>query len=319
MKAIRVSIYVIAGLLVLLVGAAVIFAMTFDPNRYKGQIEALVKEKTGRTLKLAGNLEVAVWPSLGAKVNGVTLSERAADQQFVSLESAHAAVALMPLLRGQAIVDKIRVSGLKANIVKEKDDRFNFSDLMEAKTEKPSKAPSKESPEVKSGGAVGFDIAGISIERSQVSYLDKASGQSLALSDFNLSTGRIGEKADGKLELKTAVKGRNPDLDLKVDVASGYKIDLGAKNYEVSKLDAKLSGVMDKQNLEARVTSPELIVSSDKAKGSLNADVRMKGGAREMSATLKLEGIEGSAKALLIPKLTAELAMGGPKPIKVPL
>src|SRR6185503_9031392 len=232
MKAIRVSIYVIAGLLVLLVGAAVIFAMTFDPNRYKGQIEALVKEKTGRTLKLAGNLEVAVWPSLGAKVNGVTLSERAADQQFVSLESAHAAVALMPLLRGQAIVDKIRVSGLKANIVKEKDGRFNFSDLLEPKgkaAEKPEpKAPGKESKE--KGGAVGFDIAGISIERSQVSYLDKASGQSLALSDFNLSTGRIGEKADGKLELKTSVKGRNPDLDLKVDVASGYKIDLGAKN-----------------------------------------------------------------------------------------
>jgi AsmA protein len=320
MKAIRVSIYVIAGLLVLLVGAALIFAMTFDPNRYKGQIEALVKEKTGRTLKLAGNLEVAIWPSLGAKVNGVTLSERAADQQFVSLESAHAAVALMPLLRGQAVVDKIRISGLKANVVKEKDGRFNFSDLMEAKPEKPSpKGPSKDSPEVKSGAAVGFDIAGVTIERSQVSYLDKASGQSLALSDFNLSTGRIGEKADGKLDLKASVKGKNPDLDLKVDVASGYKIDLAAKNYEVSKLDAKVSGVMDKQSLEARVTSPELVVSADKAKGSLDADVRMKGGPKELSATLKLDGIEGSAKALVIPKLAAELSMGGPKPFKVPV
>ena len=44
MKAIRYSLYAIVGLLVLLVLGAAIFAMTFDPNRYKGQIETLVKE-----------------------------------------------------------------------------------------------------------------------------------------------------------------------------------------------------------------------------------------------------------------------------------
>src|SRR5687767_4414778 len=130
MKAIRYTLYAIAGVLVLLVLGVAVFAMTFDPNRYKGQIETLVKEKTGRTLKLQGNLEVAFWPALGAKVNGVSLSERAPDAQFLSLESAHASVAVMPLLRGQAVVDGIRVSGLKANIVKDKDGRFNFSDLL---------------------------------------------------------------------------------------------------------------------------------------------------------------------------------------------
>ena len=43
MKAIRVSIYVIGGLLVLLVLGVAVFAMTFNPNKYKGQIESLVK------------------------------------------------------------------------------------------------------------------------------------------------------------------------------------------------------------------------------------------------------------------------------------
>src|ERR671934_148133 len=104
MKAIRYSIYAIVGLVVLLVLGAAIFVMTFDPNRYKGQIETLVKERTGRTLQLKGNLEVALWPALGAKVNGVTLSERAADQQFLALDSAHASVAVMPLLHGAVIV-----------------------------------------------------------------------------------------------------------------------------------------------------------------------------------------------------------------------
>ena len=355
MKAIRVSIYVIAGLLVLLVLAGAIFAMTFDPNRYKGQIEQLVKEKTGRTLKLQGDLEVALWPSLGARVNGVTLSERSPDQQFLALESAHAAVALLPLLHGQAVVDKIRVSGLKATIVKEKDGRFNFSDLMEAKPDQPSK-PGAAKPEPKKAstaaekGAVGFDIAGVTIERSAVSYLDKASGQSLALSDINLSTGRIAEKADGKLDLKASAKGKNPDLDLHVDMSAGYKFDLAAKAFDLSKLDAKvkgaaagisnlelaakgdvaanpekneyrakgfsleIKGVMDKQNLAAKIEAPELVVASDRAKGSaVTADLSMKDAAQEIAAKLKLSGVEGSAKALVIPQLAADVTMSGPK------
>src|SRR6185503_5860198 len=99
----------------------------------KGQIEAAVKEKTGRTLKLAGNLEVAFWPSLGAKVGGVSLSEKDGAAEFLSLQSAHASVAVLPLLHGSVLVDGIRVSGLKANIVKNKDGTFNFSDLLQPK------------------------------------------------------------------------------------------------------------------------------------------------------------------------------------------
>src|SRR6185503_14823373 len=202
MKAIRYTLYVIAGVLVLLVLGGVIFAMTFDPNRYKGQIEDLVKEKTGRTLDLKGKLEVAFWPALGARVNGVSLSERDGRQPFLSLDSAHASVAVMPLLHGQAVVDGIRISGLKANIVKEKDGTFNFSDLLEPKPaeqkpEKPEKPAKKKAEERKEAGgqAVAFDIASIQIERSSVSYVDKASGQEIALSDLELSTGRIAEKA----------------------------------------------------------------------------------------------------------------------------
>ena len=67
MKAIRYTLYAIAGLVVLLVLGGVIFAMTFNPNRYKPEIERLVKEKTGRTLSLKGDLQVAVWPALATK------------------------------------------------------------------------------------------------------------------------------------------------------------------------------------------------------------------------------------------------------------
>src|SRR3954471_14547816 len=240
MKAIRITLYTIAGLLVLSVLGVAVFAMTFDPNRYKGQIEQLVKEKTGRTLSLKGDLQLAFWPALGAKVNGVTFSEHGSDQQFLAVDSAHASVALMPLLHGEAIVDGINVSGLKATVIKEKDGRFNFSDLMEpkpAESQAKGKQPEKKADERKAEGgqAVAFDIGSVNIDRSAVTYIDKASGQEIAVSDLKLSTGKIAEKADGKLELKAAVKAKNPAADVKVDVSGGYKFDLPAKAFAISK------------------------------------------------------------------------------------
>ena len=367
MKAIRVSIYVIAGLLVLLVLGVAVFAMTFNPNKYKGQIESLVKEKTGRTLTLKGDLEVAFYPALGAKVNGVTFSERGSADNFVTLDSAHVSVALMPLLRGSAIVDKIRISGLKARIVKEKDGTFNFSDLMEAKAEEPAKPaekaakkaePKKEVAKSEEKAPVGFDIAGVQLDRSAVTYIDRASGQEIALNDIELSTGRIAEKADGKLSLKTAAKGKSPDLDLKVDIASGYKFDLPAKAFAISNLDARIAGAaagmknlslnakgdiaanpekneyrvkgfsldakgqQEGQSLEARIAAPELVIAADTAKGgALTADLRLKEAARDLEAKLKLSGVEGSAKALAIPQLSADISMveQGKPAVKIPI
>ena len=362
MKAIRISLYVIAGLVVLLVLGVAVFAMTFNPNRYKPEIERLVKDKTGRTLSLKGDLQLAFWPALGAKVNGVTLSEHGSDQQFVAVDSAHASVALMPLLHGEAIVDGISVSGLKATVIKEKDGRFNFSDLMEQQPAEKAKAPEKKAEQRKSEGgqAVAFDIGSVQIDRSAVTYIDKASGQEIAVSDLKLSTGKIAEKADGKLELKAAVKAKNPEADVKVDVSGGYKFDLPAKSFAISKLDAKVigaaagitnlnvnakgdvsanpdkneynvkgltldvKGVQDKQNLEAHIAAPELQIAADKATGAaVTANLSMKDAAREVQAALKLSGVEGSAKALAIPQLQADLTVNDPslpqKNIKIPV
>ena len=361
MKAIKITLYVFGGLLVLLVLGVAIFAMTFDPNRYKGQIESIVKDKTGRTLRLAGDLEVAFWPSLGAKVNGVTLSERSPDQQFLSLDSAHASVAVMPLLHGAVVVDGIRVSGLKANVVRNKDGTFNFSDLLEPKQQAEKKPENKAEERKEEGGqAVAFDIAGVHVDHSALSYRDLASGQELALSDFSLDTGRIAQQADGKLSLKAAAKGKEPDLDLKLDVAGQYRFDLPAKAFSLSGLDAKVNGAavgirdlallakgdvaanpekseyhlkgftveakgaMPEQSFEAKLAAPQVDIAADKAKGgAINLDARVKQAKRDIQAALRLSGVEGSAKALSVPKLSAEVTMSGEgvpqKSVKIPV
>jgi len=254
-KPLKYGLIGILGLLSLVIVAALVFAMTFDANRYKPQIERLVREKTGRTLKLQGPLEAAIWPSLGARVAGVTFSERGSEQQFVALDSAHASVALLPLLSGQVVVDRIRISGLKARIVREKDGRFNFSDLLEAQPG--AKPAGKEKPAEKGGGApVAFNVAGIDIDKSAIVYRDLASGQEYSVSDVKISTGRIGERAEGKLQIQLHAKARNPDIDVKLDLGGDYKLDL-PNALAIDKLALKLTG-KEETNVKGRLAMAKL-------------------------------------------------------------
>ncbi len=154
----------LGGVVALLVAVVLVFALTFDPDRYKDDIERMARERTGRTLRLQGELKLAFFPSLGASVGGVTLSERGSNREFVALQSAHASVKLMPLLHGQVIVDAVRVSGLKAQIVRSKDGTYNFSDLLEGRAEKP--APKRKDQST----PVIFEIAGVDIDRAAVAY-----------------------------------------------------------------------------------------------------------------------------------------------------
>src|SRR6266849_5516108 len=200
----------LGGVVALLVAGVLVFALTFDPNRYKDDIERMARERTGRTLRLQGELKLAFFPSLGAGIAAVTLSERGSNREFVALQSAHASVKLMPLLHGQVIVDAVRISGLKAQIVRNKDGTYNFSDLLEGRAEKP--APKRKDQST----PVIFDIAGVDIERAAVAYRDTNTGQEISLSDLTLHTGRIAENAQGRIEFATTAKRNQPPLEARM-------------------------------------------------------------------------------------------------------
>jgi AsmA protein len=176
----------------------------------------------------------------------VTFSEKASKDQFVAFDSAHASVKLLPLLSGQYIVDGVSLSGLKARIVKSKDGRFNFSDLVEADA---SKAEPKKAPEPKATPVV-FDVGSISIERASIAYVDLAAGQEYALEDVKLKTGRIAQDTEGKLELAMVAKRKTPPLEAKLSADGKYRIDKG-------KVSADVNAKLDDSNIKTKFTVAE--------------------------------------------------------------
>jgi len=314
-KFIKFGLWAALGMGVLAIAGAVALALTFDPNRYKADLERLAKEHTGRTLKLRGKLELAFFPSVGVKVAGVSFSERRSEQEFVSLESAHASVAVIPLLRGEVIVDAIRISGLRAQVVMGKDGRFNFDDLLQGGEKKsPGPAPAQPQPKGTGGEIVKFQVSGVNVERSAITYRDLTADSEIALSEVKVATGRIAENAGGKLVLAALARGRNPEFDLKVDLRSDYQIGLPEK-LALSKLDARMAGGA------AGMTGLELSAKGDVAFDLLtyqyrsgNLEIAFKGanGADALAGELKLSGARGSERTLVVPKFSADVSMTSP-------
>ena len=151
MKYLKYALYAVVALVVLLVAAVAIIASTFDPNSYKPQIVQLVKDKTGRTLTIDGDIKLKFFPKIGAQIGKVSLSEHGTDKEFAGLTDVQVFVALMPLLSKQVVVDEVRVDGLHANLVKFKDGTTNFSDLTGGSAKEPKTAEPKAAPSPQAG------------------------------------------------------------------------------------------------------------------------------------------------------------------------
>src|SRR5437899_3896655 len=312
----------LGGVVALVVAGIVVFALTFDPNRYKGDIERIAKERTGRTLRLQGELKLAFFPSLGAGVGGVTLSERGSQREFISLQSARASVKLMPLLRGQVIVDAVRVSGLKAQIVRNKDGSYNFSDLLEGKAEKPGPKRKEQS------APVIFDIAGVDIDRAAVAYRDSSNGQEISLSDLELHTGRIAENAIG---LDFAARLDESSIRGKLEVARtaqpSYRFDLDIDRLNLDRYlaagESKPDAAVDLSGLKGLNAQGQLQIGALQVQGlklsKLKAQLKAAGGRAEISphsASLyegELSGalsLDGNANRIALKETLSNVSIG---------
>ncbi len=278
MKWLKYSLFGLLALVVLLVAGAAILALTFDPNQYKVEVEKLVKERTGRTLKFHGDIKLAFWPSLGVSVGKVTLSRRASEHDFAAFDSAHVSVSVLPLLRGEVLVDQVRLAGLKASVIRAKGGKFDFEDLLGAAGgKKAGDAPAQPAK-------VKFDVAGIRLENGTLAYRDEGSGQTLEVTSLELRTGRLAEDVPGKMSLAAHLKGKNPLVDAKVALEAGYRLSLARQDYALSGMSLKVEGTA------ADFSRLELVLSGD-----MRADLEKERVSAELTAKFDDTTIKGKA------------------------
>jgi AsmA protein len=274
------------AVIVLILGALIAYVVfTFDAARIKQEAAQAVLAKTGRTLTIDGDLALSFWPSLGVKVDKVTLSEHNSKDRFAAFDSAHVALRLLPLLSKQVVAEKIELDGLNLVLIRDKDGHLNIDDLLGGKKDNGATTPPPE-----------FDIAGLAINNAQIEWRDEfgknAKGSNLKIADLDLSTGHAtGNKAGLRVEsLKLATQGKldADNFDLALDVP-----DFARKGEQLIAAKVELNA-----NLKGASRSATVNLAVSDINGTLQA-LNIGGLALDLDARLGDKSLKGNLKSPL--------------------
>ena len=141
----RKLLFLVIGLAVLAVAAALVVPGWIDWNSYKGEIAAQVKAATGRDLIIDGELSFTVLPAPRLAVGGVRLANMkgAVAPDMARLESLEVRVRFIPLLQGRIEVASISLIRPVIELEVLDDGRANWviAPKAVAKRRKPRRRP----------------------------------------------------------------------------------------------------------------------------------------------------------------------------------
>ncbi|QKO21695.1 AsmA family protein [Rhodoferax sp. BAB1] len=239
-KTLKALLIALAATVVLLLAVAAFIVATFNPNDYKPEIIKLVKEETGRTLSIPGEIRLTLFPRIGADLGQLSLSEPRSEQVFAAAQQVKVSVALLPLFSRKVEVDRVLVDGLSVKLLRDRQGRFNFDDLLSRGA--PSAAPSGTPASTAPATLPLLNIGGITLSKASLDYRDAASGQQLTVSNLNFSTGPIAEGQKSRLDFSAGIQGTQPALALQLTLQSDFRPALAEQKVRFENLSFKLGG-----------------------------------------------------------------------------
>ena len=227
MRAVKLALAAVAGVVVLLVVAVVIVAWTFDPNEYKGVATDAFTARTGRTLTIDEDLRLTYFPWLAVETGGVTIGSAAAfggaAQPFATARRVAARVKLLPLLSRRVEVGTVELEGLTLNLARDAALRGNWEDLLAA-----SEEPAPAAPDAEPGAATvdGLAIEGVRIRDGNVYWRENTNELRYSVTEWSLTTGGIG--SGEPIELETALRFADETSGLKAELATSAVVATAA-------------------------------------------------------------------------------------------
>ena len=235
-KILGIGIGVVVALFVI---AAVAVSLLFDPNDYKDDITAAVQNATGRELTLAGDLELAVFPTIRIAVGAASLSNAPGfgEEPMAKIGSATLSLALLPLLSRRVEIRQARLTGLELNLARNRAGANNWQDLGG------NSAPTGNAPPAEGGGVpAGLDlgVGAIEVEDAHIVWNDASTGSRWELTDFGMTAEDFGVGERFPLHMQFALAG----AELAVQVAADMQatLALAENQYRLDDLHVTVDG-----------------------------------------------------------------------------
>lgn len=230
MKAVKIVLGVLVGLVVLLVVAGVLVASFFDPNDYKGVAADAFTARTGRKLAVTQDLKLSYFPWLAVETGGITIGnapgfggEAGGSPPFATIEHLAARVKLMALLHKQIEIGTVEIDGLKLNLARDAKLRGNWQDLLDA-----AKSPPPEAGATPASGGAGvqsFALEGVNVKNGTLLWYENTSQLRYTVDKLDVSAGAIGSAAPVPLSVSLQFRDEVAKLAADLKVSATAAID----------------------------------------------------------------------------------------------
>ena len=264
---IRRTLLALAASVLLAVALAAWLILSFDPEQYKSTAIDWVKTNRDRTLAIDGPIKLSVFPRLGLHLSRISLSELASADQFAALEEADLAVELLPLLRGQVSVDRVRAKGVRLAVLRDSKGRRNIDDLLQ-------RGPAAAAP-ASAGGPpppakpIQIDIHSIQLNDVRARIKDDVAGLDGEFLLKEFSTGRIANQVPSKVKMVVQLGLRSPALKGELRGSCEVTPDFDTGSVRLAGMDLGYKG--DAPNASSIDATVKGELGYDAASGALEA------------------------------------------------
>jgi AsmA protein len=177
----------LAALVLLLVLGIAVLVWLVDPNTFKPRIEAEVKKATGRDFALVGDIELGFYPWLALRTGPGSFGNPPGfpPEPMAAWQAAQLGAKLLPLLRGELVVDRVRLQGADLRLVRRADGHGNWEGIG---SNQPPPPPGQKTRHI--------TVDGVEIEDSRLLFVDEAPpGRRVEINALHLVTDEIAPDA----------------------------------------------------------------------------------------------------------------------------
>ena len=180
----------LAGLVALLLAGVVVVTQWVDPDVFKPRIVAALSKSTGRPVALPGDLELAWYPWLALRTGEGSVGNAPpfTGPPLLRWREARLGARLLPLLRGELVLDRVRLDGLDLRLRRDAAGRTNWEGLADAASGDAASRP--------------LTLAGLDLRDARVEFSDERGGRPLRLDGLDLTTGPFTAGSPEPLDLE---------------------------------------------------------------------------------------------------------------------
>ncbi|MCU0759456.1 MAG: AsmA family protein [Steroidobacteraceae bacterium] len=179
MRPLRWILIAAAALLALLLAGVFVVTQWVDPEVFKPRIVAALSRATGRPVELPGEIGLAWYPWLALRTGEGAIGNPPGveGEPLLRWREARIGARLLPLLRGEIELDRLRLVGARVALRRGADGRDNWSGLAAA------------AGGGGGGGGGALRLAGLDLEDGEVAFVDAGDGTALTIDGLRLETG----------------------------------------------------------------------------------------------------------------------------------